>query len=65
MLLSKREKRERHYAFNIDNFKYRGSRNKKKLNFDNIDKGFYDDLINYDDQLKKEKQELDNTKSNG
>ena len=29
MLLSKREKRERHYAFNIDNFKYRGSRNKK------------------------------------
>ena len=65
MLLSKREKRERHYAFNIDNFKYRGSRNKKKLNFDNIDKGFYDDLINYDEQLKKEKQELDNTKSNG
>ena len=65
MSLSKREKRERHYAFNIDNFKYRGLRNKKKLNFDNIDKGFYDDLINYDDQLKKEKQELDNTKSNG
>ena len=62
--LSEQERAEKYYAFNINKFK-QGHNKKKKFNFDNIKKGFYDDLITYDKQLKKDKIELNETKTKG
>ena len=55
---------ESYYAFNIDKKKGR-LLNQKSLNFDNLNKGFYDDLINYDEIIRKDKNELGEKKKKG
>ena len=66
MSISQKERAERYYAFNLEKAKERRHRNKKVIfNFNNIHKGFYDELISFDEQIKKEKLELNNSKSKG
>ena len=50
----KRKNAELFYAFSIDEKKGRG-KSEKELNFAQINKGFYDDLITYDDNIKSSK----------
>ena len=59
-----KERDESYYAFNIDKKKGR-LLNQKTLNFDNLNKGFYDDIMNYDGIIRKEKNELGETKQKG
>ncbi len=63
--VSQKERAERYYAYNLEKAKERGNKIKKAFNFDNIKKGFYDDLISYDEKLKKDKIELELKKTNG
>ena len=66
MSISQKERAERYYAFNLEKAKERRHRNKKVIfNFNNIHKGFYDELLSFDEQIKKEKLELNNSKSKG
>ena len=62
--MASKERAESYYAFNIDKKKGR-LLNQKTLNFDNLNKGFYDDLINYDGIIRKDKNELGETKQKG
>ena len=63
--VSHKERAERYYAYNLEKAKERGNKIKKAFNFDNIKKGFYDELISYDEKLKKDKMELEAKKTNG
>ncbi len=63
--VSQKERAERYYAYNLEKAKERGNKVKKTFNFDNIKKGFYDELISYDEKLKKDKMELEAKKTNG
>jgi hypothetical protein len=55
---------ELYYAFNIEEKKKRGIPS-QKINFENINRNFYDDLIEHDDVLRKSKHDLKINKSNG
>ena len=55
---------ERYYAFNIEEKKKRGIPS-QKINFENINRNFYDDLIENDDVLRKSKHDLKLNKSSG
>ena len=55
---------ELYYAFNIEEKKKRGIPS-QKINFENINRNFYDDLIEHDDVLRKSKHDLKLNKSNG
>ena len=59
-----KERNESYYAFNIDKKKGR-LLNQKTLNFENLNKGFYDDIMNFDGKIRKEKTELGETKQKG
>ena len=63
--VSHKERAERYYAYNLEKAKERGNKIKKAFNFDNIKKGFYDELISFDEKLKKDKMELESKKING
>ena len=66
MSISQKERAERYYAFNLEKAKERRHRNKKVIfNFNNIHKGFYDELLSFDEKIKKERLELNNSKSKG
>ena len=58
-----KERNESYYAFNIDKKKGR-LLNQKTLNFENLNKGFYDDIMNFDGKIRKEKTELGEKKEN-
>lgn len=60
----KRKNAELFYAFSIDEKKGRG-KSEKELNFAQINKGFYDDLITYDDNIKSSKNNLKKQKEQG
>lgn len=55
---------EKLYAFSVDGIK-RTLNSEQHLNFSNISKGFYDELLNYDDSIKKSFYKLQNKKENG
>ena len=61
---AKKKNAELFYAFSIDEKKNRG-KGEKELNFAQINKGFYDELISYDDNIRKSRDELKKQKSNG
>ena len=63
--VSHKERAERYYAYNLEKAKERGNKIKKAFNFDNIKKGFYDELISFDEKLKNDKMELESKKING
>lgn len=60
----KRKNAELFYAFSIDEKKGRG-KSEKELNFAQINKGFYDDLISYDDNIRSSKNNLKKQKAHG
>ena len=65
LLSDKRKKNaELYYAFNIEEKKRRGLPS-QKLNFENINRNFYDELIEHDDELKQYKKNLKINKSAG
>ena len=65
LLSDKRKKTaELYYAFNIEEKKKRGLPS-QKLNFENINRNFYDELIEQDDELKQYKKSLKINKSAG
>ena len=63
-MLSEAEKSkiEKKYAFNID-LKRSAGLAEKTLNFEKMNRGFYDDLIETDDLLKQKKNNLTKTKN--
>ena len=63
-MLSEAEKSkiEKKYAFNID-LKRSAGLVEKTLNFEKMNRGFYDDLIETDDLLKQKKNNLTKTKN--
>lgn len=63
-ILNRKKRSEKLYAFNIDSTKAT-SKGSQMLNFTKNNRGFYEELLNYDDNIKKSLNELKKQKQTG